>query len=105
MRGQLIDGSLQLVIAVWIGHLPTGLPTLLLILFYWFSTIFYPFIDVLTKQRIEFMFADKLLCKLMVIIMLMQKDAISAVAINLYFDHSLIILKLPISGPRTLVRF
>jgi hypothetical protein len=60
---------------------------------------------MLTQHRIKFMFANKLLCKLLVIIMLMQKYAVSTVGIYLYLDNSFIILKLPISGPLTLDRF
>ena len=51
------------------------------------------------------MLANKLLRKLLVIIMLVQKDAISTVGIYLYLDNSFIILQLPMSGPLTLDRF
>ena len=60
---------------------------------------------MMTKHRIKFMLANKLLCKLLVIIMLVQKDAISTVGIYLYLDNSFIILELPMSGPLTLDRF
>ena len=57
------------------------------------------------EYNIKRMFLHELLSKLMVIVVLVEKDAVSASAVDFDFDDGWVSATLPIRGPRALALF